>query len=140
MEWIHKELGFWHGFVVESWGRSRGFGLWWKDDDGVTIRSYSDLHIDAVLERSRSFRFTLFYGHAVTSKREETWDLLRRLKEQSGKPWIVVGDFNEVLFGWEVNGRTIRGEWQMRKFREVLQDCGLFDLSFKGPQFTYLNR
>ncbi|KAL9677798.1 hypothetical protein QQ045_015634 [Rhodiola kirilowii] len=28
----------------------------------------------------------------------------------------------------------------MRKFREVLQDCGLIDLSFKGPQFTYSNR
>ncbi|KAL9677975.1 hypothetical protein QQ045_015813 [Rhodiola kirilowii] len=50
------------------------------------------------------------------------------------------GDFNEVLFGWEVRGRCLRGEWQMRKFREVLQDCDLSDLSFRGSQFTYSNR
>ncbi|CAM8887236.1 unnamed protein product [Rhodiola kirilowii] len=140
MERVQKEIGFRNGFIVESRGRSGGLALWWREGDDVTIRSYSEFHIDAVFDGATPFRFTLFYGHPVTSKRGETWDLLRRLKEVSGQPWIVAGDFNEVLFGWEVKGNVLRGEWQMRKFRDVLQDCNLIDLSFKGLQFTYSNR
>ncbi|CAM8919819.1 unnamed protein product [Rhodiola kirilowii] len=140
MERIQREIGFRNGFVVESRGRSGGLVLWWKAEIDLSIRSYSDFHIEVVVEGSSPFRFTLFYGHPVSSKREETCDLPRRLKNLSDLPWIVVGDFNEVLFGWEVQGRILRGEWQMRKFTEGLQDFCLIDLSFRGSQFTFSNR
>ncbi|CAM8960206.1 unnamed protein product [Rhodiola kirilowii] len=99
MERVQKEIRFCNGFVVESRGRSGGLALWWKAEIHLSIRSYSEFHIEAVVEGSSPFRFTLFYGHPVSSKREETWDLLRRLKNPSDLPWMVVGDFNEVLFG-----------------------------------------
>ncbi|KAL9678785.1 hypothetical protein QQ045_016636 [Rhodiola kirilowii] len=72
MEWIQNEIGFSNGFVVDSRGRSGGLALWWKEEVTITIKSYSDFHIDVVLEVSSPFRFTLFYGHPVTSKREDT--------------------------------------------------------------------
>ncbi|KAL9678842.1 hypothetical protein QQ045_016693 [Rhodiola kirilowii] len=109
---VKMEVGFQNSFVVESRGKA--------GDD--------------------SFRLTLFYGHPVTHRRAESWELIRTLNRMMDKPWLIFGDFNEVLFGWEVKGRRIRGEWQMKKFREVMQDCNLSDIGFRGAQFTYSNK
>ncbi|KAL9677317.1 hypothetical protein QQ045_005545 [Rhodiola kirilowii] len=40
----------------------------------------------------------------------------------------------------ETMGKRIRGEWQMMKFRETVDDCGLYDLGYKGLPFTFSNR
>ncbi|KAL9681934.1 hypothetical protein QQ045_013726 [Rhodiola kirilowii] len=85
-------------------------------------------------------RLTVFYGNPATQKRSETWDLLRRLSMDSNLPWVVIGDFNEVLFSWEVEGRRLRKEWQMRSFRETIDACGLVDLGYSGLPFTFSNK
>ncbi|KAL9680352.1 hypothetical protein QQ045_018230 [Rhodiola kirilowii] len=51
-----------------------------------------------------------------------------------------MGDFNEVAHSLEVKGVRHRGMWQMRNYRECLEDCGLSDLSYRGETFTYSNR
>ncbi|CAM8997366.1 unnamed protein product [Rhodiola kirilowii] len=137
---VQNELGFQNGFGVDSRGRSGGLLLWWRSEIDITVCTFSCDHIDAIVEGSNRFIVTIFYVQPNVSRRGESWNLLRRLNSFSELPWIIVGDFNEVLFGWEIKSRCLRGEWQMRKFREVLQDCGLTDLSFKGSQFTYSNR
>ncbi|KAL9668594.1 hypothetical protein QQ045_006131 [Rhodiola kirilowii] len=137
---IQKRLGFKNGFVVPRQGLSGGLALWWNEEVSLTIISYSKYHIDACVEGEEVVRVTVFYGEPVTSRRGITWDLLRRLHSQFSLPWIVFGDFNEVCFGWEVKGGRIRGEWQMRAFRETLLDCGLSDLEYKGTPFTFSNR
>ncbi|KAL9670598.1 hypothetical protein QQ045_008151 [Rhodiola kirilowii] len=55
-------------------------------------------------------------------------------------PKASIGDFNEILFGWEMMGRRLRKEWQMRSFREVVQDCDLVDLGYSGTTYTFSNR
>ncbi|KAL9674710.1 hypothetical protein QQ045_002909 [Rhodiola kirilowii] len=137
---IQKRLGFRNGFVVPRQGLSGGLALWWKEEVTLTILSFSKYHIDACVEGEEVVRVTVFYGEPVTGRRGITWDLLRRLHSQFSYPWIVLGDFNEVCFGWEVKGGRIRGEWQMRAFRETLMDCGLSDLGYKGNPFTFSNR
>ncbi|CAM8994384.1 unnamed protein product [Rhodiola kirilowii] len=137
---IQKRLRFKNGFVVPRQGLSGGLALWWNEEVSLTILSYSKYHIDACVEGEEVVRVTVFYGEPVTSRREITWDFLRRLHSQFSLPWIVFGDFNEVCFSWEVKGGRIRGEWQMRAFRETLLDCGLSDLGYKGTPFTFSNR
>ncbi|KAL9689564.1 hypothetical protein QQ045_009951 [Rhodiola kirilowii] len=114
--------------------------LLWRDEVDLSICSYSDHHIDAIIEGEDSFRVTIFYGHPETHRRGESWELIRTLNRLMKKPWLIFGDFNEVLFGWEVKGRSIKGEWQMKFFRDVLQDCNLSDIGFRGAQFTYSNK
>ncbi|CAM8991132.1 unnamed protein product [Rhodiola kirilowii] len=137
---IQKRLGFKNGFVVPRQGLSGGLALWWNEEVSLTILSYSKYHIDACVEGEEVVRVTVFYGEPVTSRRGIMWDLLRRLHSQFSLPWIVFGDFNEVCFDWKVKGGRIRGEWQMRAFRETLLDCGLSDLGYKGTPFTFSNR
>ncbi|CAM8877435.1 unnamed protein product [Rhodiola kirilowii] len=140
MEFVQKQLGFKFGFSVERRGKSGGLALWWKDSINVVVQSYSDYHIDVFVEEEPPCRVTLFYGHPITNRRAETWNLLKLLKGVSDLPWLVFRDFNEVLFGWEVKGRCVRGEWQMKRFKSVIQDCGLIDLGFRGSNFTFSNR
>ncbi|CAM8981011.1 unnamed protein product [Rhodiola kirilowii] len=140
MEFVRMEVGFQNGFVMESKGRAGGLALCWRDKIDLRICSFSDFHIDAVIEGKEAFRVTIFYGHPVTHKRAKSWDLIRTLNSMMDRPWIIFGDFNEVLFGWEVKGRIVRGEWQMKKFRQVLQDCDLSDIGFRGSQFTFSNK
>ncbi|KAL9684104.1 hypothetical protein QQ045_021536 [Rhodiola kirilowii] len=134
------EVAFQNGFVVESRGKAGGLMRLWRDSIELSIYSFSDYHMDALIEGDESFRITLFYGHPVTHRREELWDLIRTLDRMMVMPWLIFGDFSEVLFGWEVKGRRIRGEWQMIKFRAVMQDCNLTDIGFGGAQFTYSNK
>ncbi|CAM8882279.1 unnamed protein product [Rhodiola kirilowii] len=142
LEAIRRRLGFSCGFSVERNGLAGGLALWWKEEVDLRILSYSSSHIDSYVEDDKEFRFriTLFYGEPVTHKRQDSWDLLRLLNKQLELPWVIFGDFNEVCFGWEVRGTRIRGEWQMKSFREALFDCGLTDLGFKGSPFTFSNK
>lgn len=52
-------------------------------------------------------------------------------------PWLCGGDFNEILKTHEKNGGRLRPYGQMESFREVLDECNLFDLGFVGNKFTW---
>jgi endonuclease/exonuclease/phosphatase family metal-dependent hydrolase len=51
-----------------------------------------------------------------------------------------MGDFNETMYGSEHFCRNPRSEWQMRAFREVIEDCSLQDMGWTGVPFTWDNR
>nr|POF06371.1 hypothetical protein CFP56_59434 [Quercus suber]POF10146.1 hypothetical protein CFP56_77127 [Quercus suber] len=54
-------------------------------------------------------------------------------------PWVVCGDFNEILHLDEKTGWKECDVDQIKEFREVLSRCGLFDLGFVGQRFTWCN-
>lgn len=58
------------------------------------------------------------------------------------KPWMLCGDFNEILDGEDhsnflTSSVIVLG---MRDFLEVVRYCSLTDLSFHGPRFTWCNK
>ncbi|KAK3218878.1 hypothetical protein Dsin_012848 [Dipteronia sinensis] len=57
-------------------------------------------------------------------------------------PGCVVSSsgFESVLRNSEKNGGSERSNVQVERFREALDDCGLEDLSFVGPRFTWSNK
>jgi hypothetical protein len=48
------------------------------------------------------------------------WEALRRLKDIIDLPWLVLGDFNETLWGYEHFSDTPRPERQMEDFCDTL--------------------
>jgi len=74
-----------------------------------------------------------------TGRKHETWDLLRTLHRKFSLPWLVAGDFNEILLSHEKLGGALRSESAMRDFREVVDDCGFMDLGYIGEKI-YLAR
>ncbi|KAL0444003.1 UNVERIFIED_CONTAM: hypothetical protein Slati_2123000 [Sesamum latifolium] len=85
------------------------------------------------------WRFTGFYGYPEVGNRKLGWLLLRKLAQQSVRPWICAGDFNEILEQHEKEGILPRALWQIGNFRECLGDCGLQDIRFEGNIFTWWN-
>lgn len=83
--------------------------------------------------------FTDFYGHLDTSRREETWNLLQHLQPEVGIPWLVGGDFNEIVQNQDKHGGDLRHGTQMQQFRNVLDCCSLQDFGFEGNIFMWCN-
>ncbi|KAL0404334.1 UNVERIFIED_CONTAM: hypothetical protein Sradi_2074200 [Sesamum radiatum] len=122
------------GFCVESRGKSGGLALFWNKSVDVQLQSFSHYHIDVSVRLSNSeewWRFSGVYGEPDTSKRTVFWNLLSRLHRQSVRPWLVAGDFNEILEHSEKEGGPLRAEWQIRNFRNCLLSCELHDLGFQ---------
>lgn len=118
-------------------GRSGGLALLRKAEVNVSILSYFNFHIDAMVENTPSFRLTLFYGNPRVDRRMKSWDLLRTLNKRSDGPWMVFNDFNEILYLSEMQGERLQNGYQMRNFRNALMDYRLLDLGCKNNRFTY---
>jgi hypothetical protein len=46
-------------------------------------------------------------GYMENQKLKETWRILRTLNNLYKKPWLCLGDFNEILFGHEKEGGSL---------------------------------
>ncbi|XP_059431505.1 uncharacterized protein LOC132165008 [Corylus avellana] len=142
MESIRCKLEFASMFVVESVGKSGGMALLWGEDVNVTIQNFSQRHINGVVKISDDgvpWKFTGFYGHPEVAKRSESWALLQHLSTLNPAPWVCIGDFNEIVTSSEKWGGGERAQRQMFGFRQVLENCGLSDLGFRGPKYTWSN-
>ncbi|KAL9687890.1 hypothetical protein QQ045_032298 [Rhodiola kirilowii] len=112
-QWIKWKLGFHNYFLVGCRGRSGGLAILWMDSIDIRLLSFSRNHIDVVVKEHKEFRLTLFYGEPTVSNGVLGSSLLRRLGEDMGLPWVVVGDFNEVVCALEVQGAEVdkTGRW-----------------------------
>ena len=112
MDWLRSRWNFNNCVAVECMGRAGGLALLWMDEVKVDVQSFSKNHIDAIIgegnEEVKKWCCTGFYGEPDTNKRQESWNLLRRLKEMSRLPWLCVGDFNELLTSKEKLGGVLR--------------------------------
>lgn len=67
------------------------------------------------------------------------WQTLWTLIPVTPSPWLMAGDFNEVLYAYEKVGGRPKSQRCMDAFRGVLEECGMDDLGYKGDMFTWRN-
>ncbi|KAM0859687.1 hypothetical protein ACQ4PT_047052 [Festuca glaucescens] len=143
VESLKESLGFAGCFAVNSDGLSGGIGVFWSADVSVEVKKFSFCHIDTMVRKIDSpelqWRWTGFYGAPRAEDRHHSWRSLRTLHWIEHSAWLCVGDFNETLYASEHFSRALRPEWQMRAFREVLEDCSLVDLGWSGVEYTWDN-
>ncbi|XP_075654781.1 uncharacterized protein LOC142624945 [Castanea sativa] len=127
-------------FVVPSIGNSGGLILLWKEELKVDVKTFSQNHINAWVNGGKLgwWHLTGFYGHSDAAKRHKSWVKLKHLKCSSSLPWLVIGDFNEIIGLSEKEGGSIRPIKQMAGFVSTIDHCGLCDLGFIGSKFTWL--
>ncbi|XP_031090858.1 uncharacterized protein LOC115995850 [Ipomoea triloba] len=114
MEKIRVTLGFESLFTVDSVGLSGGLAIIWKKEVELDILSFSRNHIDASIKSEISispWRFTGFYGCPERIRRKNSWNLLKHLSHQYTLPWILMGDFNDLLHESEKLGRIQHPQW-----------------------------
>ncbi|KAK9950769.1 hypothetical protein M0R45_006238 [Rubus argutus] len=136
-------LGFDHSKEVLSDGRFGGLGLFWKEGIKMCIRPSSHRFIDAELKGDPGdpiWKLTGFYGHPTMNLRYLSWQAIKELSDEDLLPWVIVGDFNEILHADEKKDGSRRSESQMRGFRDVVGYTDLVDLGYIGSRFTWSNR
>ena len=124
--------------LVLARGKTVCLVLLWKNSVQVEVVSSSPNHIDALIgvDLVDQWRFTGVYGYVDSTRKQETWSLLHCLHCKYTLPWMCVGDFNELLWSHEKLGFGPRQDCKMKEFRDVLDECGLMDLSYARDKFT----
>ena len=77
----------------------------------LDVQSYAYDHIDAWIDGGSGigwWHLTGSYGSLETKRRPESWAKLKFLKNFSLLPWLVIGDFNEIIRLSEKEGGCIR--------------------------------
>lgn len=101
---LRRKLNFDHFIIHESDGRSGGLLFLWRKDVLVQVQDVSEYFIDVVINDGKEWRLTGIYGEPVWEQKDRTWEALRSLHVRMNIPWIVLGDFNEILFHHEKEG------------------------------------
>ncbi|XP_075665228.1 uncharacterized protein LOC142634864 [Castanea sativa] len=138
---VRNQCGFKQSFIVPSVGLSGGLALFWKCEINIDVFKSSLSHIDAVVDGGDKFglcHLSDFYGNPDTSLRTHSWNLLKELCGLSQLPWLVVGDFNEITCAREKEGGAPMPNHQMARFNNTINFCGLREVAFVGPCFTWI--
>ncbi|KAJ1431368.1 Endonuclease/exonuclease/phosphatase superfamily [Sesbania bispinosa] len=113
---IIRRFRFSSHHIVHAHGFSGGIWMFWKDDT---------CNVEIIKDHPQ-------FIHA-----RDLWPQLQHLAANISKAWVIIGDFNSYLFPEEKSGGTPANERNMRQFHLFLNQCGLLDLGFTGPLFTW---
>lgn len=92
-------------------------------------------------DHGMEFFCSFVYGSNFASDRSQLWEDLRSHFSSPvflGKPWIIIGNFNETIKTDEHSG-TSQVSSGMREFQDLIVHCSLYDLAYHGPKFTWSN-
>ncbi|KAG5541735.1 hypothetical protein RHGRI_021533 [Rhododendron griersonianum] len=140
---ISESLGFTHSVVADSVGFAGGIWLLWNDDvvrcDVLAI-THQEIHASVqVHKNSTPFILSALYASPHFDIRQELWDNLTTLADNHSEPWLMMGDFNEVIFSHEKCGGRPLNWNRVSKFKDCIDRCGMLDLGFSGSRFTWTN-
>ena len=111
---------------------------------GFFLKDLQSITCEITLEDGTTFVYTAVYAANDEAERQMLWVSLRKLASSfslSSRPWMINGDFNEILHPAETSNPSIVSSTRgMRLFGECLADLGVFDLPFRGPKFTWTNK
>jgi hypothetical protein len=86
--------------------RSGGLAIFWQRGINLHVRGIPRLYVDAEVMEEDGFlwRLTGFYGEPSTEKKYLSWKALHTLNAAQWRPWLCLGDFNEILLACEKEG------------------------------------
>lgn len=139
---------FWRSVGYELCGCSEATGhrggIWVL---APVARNYTvqvvDVHFQAVTVSigvdNRAWLCSVVYASPTPSLREALWSHLTNFRQHALRPWLAVGDFNEIALPTEVLGGDF-SEARAARFLAMVEACEFMDLGAIGPTFTWERR
>ncbi|XP_062085726.1 uncharacterized protein LOC133791831 [Humulus lupulus] len=89
--------------------------------------------------RQEGFFLTFVYAFNDANGRTLLWRDLKDLASRIRQPWVVLGDFNDILATEERVGNRTQGGGTLA-FKECIVECKLADVKYLGCFFTWNNK
>ncbi|CAL8174343.1 unnamed protein product [Prunus armeniaca] len=133
-------LGFTNHHIVDANGFSGGIWLLWNYSNiHLNILACSNQSITAMITQgSSSWILTIVYAHPCPRIRRSLWNYLDGVSSTNNLPWLVTGDFNEIVDDSEKKGG--RAVHCNSGFADWIGRHHLVDLGFFGAQFTWCKK
>jgi len=136
--WGNQDID-WLNVPAEE-GGSGGMILAWTKESFTLVEHKSMQHwISAkgiLMQDNFGCHICLVYAPNDRHKRLEVWNQLRELQQTSSEPWILMGDFNEVVQPQERRGATLSTP-SMRELAQFIQDDQMIDMEI-NIKFTWM--
>ena len=132
-----------NNFVVPSNGLSGGLWLLWSTDVSVSVKfsnRYLILAVVVNLATDMEFILTCVYGDPHHRWTKMIWTHVSNfLHDNMGKPVVCLGDMNNIMCDMDTTSANVN-KCHMRAFNSYIKQCGLFDLGYSGPAYTWTNK
>ncbi|KAA3462691.1 reverse transcriptase [Gossypium australe] len=129
MEKVRRSCCFMNGIDVEAEGSRGGLFLAWRCDIVVSLKR--------IILMSRLKKKRMKNNGDSRGSMNVSWNLLRKLGQDKNHPWLLSGDFYEIMYSFEKSRGIPREERRMEAFREALEECQLEYLGYSGVWFTW---
>lgn len=108
----------------------------------ANVLSSTEQEIHAIvkdLSLNASWMLSAIYANPRYAEKRLLWDSLTTIVGLHFLPWVIMSDFNKILLGEDkFGGRPINVNRAL-KFQECLNDCGMINLGFTSPKYTWSN-
>lgn len=133
-----KDFHYSHYFSIPPTGLSGGLALLWKDSvDLKVLESVTNLIDTEVTFKGASSFVSFIYGAPAVENRSAFWTKLSQVGLGRDSPWLLSGDFNEILDNSEKVGGPLRWEGSFTAFRSFVSQNGLWDLKHSGNKLSW---
>jgi hypothetical protein len=133
-------LGFDDFAATEVRGYAGGIVVVWKKDKitvDVCKQSFQYLHLRVKYPNDEWWYLTPIYASPIESNRSLLWDDLKDIAQHMKEPWLLAGDFNDILCVEEKRGGVTASRRKCKIFKDRIDSCGLIDIGAMGPKFTW---
>ena len=95
-----------------------------------------EIHVIVSSTANSPWLLSAIYTCPILAERRLFWDNLETVAGLHSLPWVITGNFNEVLMNKDkFRGNAISISRTLR-FQDCLNVCNMIDIGFAGPWFT----
>lgn len=138
VERFWTSLGYKLLFLHEAVGHSGGLWILSCDSnsDYTLIDNMHQAITFQVTRRTDVWYCSFIYASPLFTNRCRLWEYLENLRTQVSGPWLLLGDFNEILYSYEVFGGRFN-QSRASLFAQLMHQCHLLDIHCVGVLFTW---
>lgn len=129
--------------VAEPEGFDGGICLSWEESIlSVDVLFSSSQMVHAFVQKpgSDNFLLKILYDSPILENQRRLWSLLENLDRSLNLPWVVMGDFNDVLNSSQKRGGLAPSIGRCMSLNSMILSCRLLDLGFNGQSLTCFNK
>lgn len=133
---------------IDAYGFFGGIWLLW-DSNRVTVdllpsggqafHAFIQVHSNS---QFKDFTWLLcgVYASLDLETRKLLWEELRTISDNYSRPWISIGDYNEIISHSKKSGGRASIPSRLAGYRDIVNYCDFPNLGFTGLIFTWTNK